>query len=258
MRFFNIYLLLGLTFITSFVSAQTITLNSQNYHVVVKKASTVTFKYHNDIHVGNAREEGLHNISGLTFSAGIIYDIAFENGFLISRGKIFNYTDNHITIICSFFNNNHQIVDYAIDVKPRTFSRMIPDNESIPHSCNKVVCYEKGISIGYISNNPTKETNICYGNNIKSGSSISRYFSTKTVFYAEISTIRQTVTYYPNGTCSCIGYVLNNDYWVKGTSQGKYYIQNSTIHVTWDDWLKEEYRLINNSYTNDELYFKRK
>ena len=83
MRIINKILLLGLILVTRNLPAQIISLTPENNHIVVKKVGTVTFKYNNDVHVDKAREEGLYNISGLTFSAGIIYDIAFENGIVI-------------------------------------------------------------------------------------------------------------------------------------------------------------------------------
>ena len=86
----------------------------------------------------------------------------------------------------------------------------------------------------------------------------SHYFSLNTVFYAETPTIKNTVTYYPNGNCSSIGYILNEGYWMKGTSQGKYYIKNNTIYVTWDGEINERYNIVNNSYTDNGLCFKRK
>lgn len=84
------------------------------------------------------------------------------------------------------------------------------------------------------------------------------YFSVKTQFYAETPTDQQTVTYYPNGTCFSVGYILIDDYWMKGTSKGTYYIKNNIIYVTWDGCVKESYRLVNNRYKCGELYFIRK
>lgn len=236
-------------FVINTVFAQTITLTPQNNHIVVKKAGSVTFKYWNDIHVSCAREEGLKNISGLTFSAGIIYDTGFTNGYLTGRGKIFNYTSHPITIDCLFYNNNYLIAKYTIDVNPRTFSRMIPDEWSIPNNCNKVICIEKGINIG---NTNTVQTNKPRNNYTEASS---HHFHTKTVFYAESSDAKQTVTYNPDGTCSCIGYVLNDGYWIKGTSSGKYTLKSNTIDVVWDEWIHESYQLSNNSYSSDGLYF---
>lgn len=126
--------------------------------------------------------------------------------------------------------------------------RVLISNAKLPHWYGESVPIEQ--------NNITHST--AQINQINNSNSKHSYFPSNTIFYAETSTVRQTVTYYNNGTCTCIGYVLNDGYWVKGTSQGKYYIKNSIIYVIWDDWLKENYRLINNCYKNDELYFRRK
>ncbi len=79
------------------------------------------------------------------------------------------------------------------------------------------------------------------------------YFRQKSTFYGEDASSKMEVTYYPNGTCKCTGYVLENDHWVKGTSDGVYYMQGNVIYVMWDEWLKENYTVNNSQYVNGGL-----
>ena len=121
-----------------------VTLNQTQKHVKVDRPGTVTFGYPNDLHVKKAREEGLRNVSGLTFNAAVIYDIAFIKNRLSGNGKVFNYTSKPITVHCNFYAGNRLVASYAIVVKPRTFNRMVPDDAPMDKlkECDRVVCYE--------------------------------------------------------------------------------------------------------------------
>lgn len=256
MRYKHFIIKILALFLTVHISyAQSITLTPQNYHCRVDKAGTVTFQYTNDLHVEKARKEGLRNIYGLTFTSAIIYDVAFSKGYVSSYGKIFNYTSNPIKITCSYYSNEKFVTSYVTKVEPRTFMRMIPNGKlSTVRSCNKIICSEESrISIGHVSNSPKERLRASLPNTSITGK---LYFPKESVFYAQSNKAKQTVTYYTNGTCYCIGYILSEGYWVKGTSNGRYYIQNGIIHVIWDSWLNESYRLSNNSYKNDDLLFR--
>lgn len=94
------------------------------------------------------------------------------------------------------------------------------------------------------------------------------YFERATTFEAETETDREYVTYYPDGTCFCTGYTLiedeydeeGDDGWLKGTSSGKYYIENGgeVINVVWDDWIEERYELKDGTYQRYDLVFHEK
>ncbi len=123
------------------LQAKTVTLTSTQKHIVSPRPGTVTFKFSNDVHVGKAKDEGLRHISGNTYSAAIIYDISFENGCVASYGKMFNYTDKPVRMTCSFYSGRTLVAQYTIDIKPRTFMRMIPSGElSTVRSCDRIVC----------------------------------------------------------------------------------------------------------------------
>lgn len=125
-------------------SARTVTLNARNEHVVVEMPGTVKFQLPNDLHVRKAREEGLREYQDLAFSAAIIYDSAFCRGYLCSRGKIFNYTQNPITVECKFYNGNKLLYTNIVRVKPRTFMRMLPDGgRSLVPDCTDIICILK-------------------------------------------------------------------------------------------------------------------
>lgn len=237
--------------------SQSITLTANKNHVRVDKVGTVTFSGPGITLEEIAKQENLTHISGRTYRSAIIYDIAFSNGLVSSRGKIFNCTDKEVTVNCTFYNGTSLIVTHKIVVKPRTFSRMLPDGFSMSSikNCNKIVCSETGISIGN-ARNSSRYSGQSYS---KSGNTNSKsYFSKKTYFYGEDANNRLGVTYYPNGTCYMDGYIREDESWIRGTSEGRYYIINGTLYVTWDDWVNENYKLENNQYKNDGVIFKLK
>lgn len=119
---------------------QTVTLTPENEHVVLHTRGTVTFNYANDLHFKNAIEEGLENISGLKCRAGIIYDVAFYDDGQVSKGKIYNYTSDPITVECTYYSGGVVATRHITHIKPRTFMRMIPDGASSPDQCDKIVC----------------------------------------------------------------------------------------------------------------------
>lgn len=94
----------------------------------------------------------------------------------------------------------------------------------------------------------------------KSGkpASTRRYFTRTTTFVNKESDSNQTVTYYPNGKCYCVGYILDDGDWVKGTADGRYYIQNNVIYVTWEECLDESYKLNGNQYMNGNSVYRMK
>lgn len=138
-----LYLVIGCVLM---INARTnpVTLNRTLQHVKIDYPGTVTFKFENDLHVKNARQEGLRNISGLTFNAAVIYSIGFNKNQVSTNGKIFNYTDKAITAHCNYYSGSRLIASYTITVKPRTFNRMIPDDAPMDKikECDRVVCYE--------------------------------------------------------------------------------------------------------------------
>lgn len=224
--------------------SQTVTLTASNDHVRVDQVGTVTFSGSGITLEEVAKKENLPHISGRTYRASIIYDIAFSKGLVSSRGKIFNCTDKEVSVKCTFYNGNSVIVTHKSVVKPRTFSRMLPDGFPISSikNCNKIVCSEIGISVGKTRNSSRQ-------------SEQSYYFKKATYFYGEDANNRLGVTYYPNGTCYLNGYIRDEDSWIKGASEGRYYIKNSTLYVTWDEWIDESYKLENNQYKNDGILF---
>lgn len=178
-----------------------------------------------------------------------------------ARGKIFNCTDKEVSVNCAFYNGNSHIVTHKIVVKPRTFSRMLPDGFSMSSikNCNKIVCGETGISVGKTrKSSQHSEQSYSKSDNTISNPNSKAYFSKETYFYGENANNRLGVTYYSNGTCYLSGYIRDDDNWIKGTSEGRYYIKNGTLYVTWDDWVNENYRLENNQYKNDGVIFKLK
>lgn len=243
------------------IFSQSITLTANKNHVRVDKVGTVTFSGPGITLEEIAKKENLTHISGRTYRSAIIYSIAFSNGFVSSRGKIFNCTDKEVSVNCTFYNVNNLIVTHKIVVKPRTFSRMLPDGFSMSSikDCNKIVCSETGISIGKTRNSSQYSTQTSSRSvNATSTSSSKSFFSSETYFYGENENNRLGVTYYSNGTCYLSGYIRDNDNWIKGTSEGRYYIKNNTLYVIWDDWVNESYKLENNQYKNDGVIFKLK
>lgn len=262
MKFRTISLLVFfLLFSCTNIFSQSITLTANDNHVIVDKVGTVTFSGP-DITLGEiAKQENLTHVSGRTYRSAIIYDIAFSNGLVSSRGKIFNCTDNEVSVNCTFYNGNSLIVTHKIVVKPRTFSRMLPDGFSMSSikNCNKIVCSETGISVGK-TQYPSRHSEQSYSKSDNAISNINSksYFSKKTYFYREDENNRLGVTYYPNGTCYIDGYIREDGSWIRGTSEGRYYIKNNILYVTWDEWVNESYKLENNQYTNDGVLFKLK
>ncbi len=238
--------------------SQTVTLTASNDHVRVDKVGTVTFSGPGITLEEIAKKENLPHISGRTYRASIIYDIAFSKGLVSSRGKIFNCTESEVSVNCTFYNKNSCIATHKIIVKPRTFSRMLPDG--VPMSsiknCNKIVCNEIGISVGR-TRNSSRQSEHSYSKSVNaiSNTNSKSYFKKATYFYGEDANNRLGVTYYPNGTCYLNGYIRDEDSWIKGTSEGRYYIKNSTLYVTWDEWIDESYKLENNQYKNDGVLF---
>lgn len=240
------------------IFSQSITLTANKNHLRVDKVGTVTFSGPGITLEEIAKQENLTHISGRTYRSAIIYDIAFSNGLVSSRGKIFNCTDKEVCVNCTFYNGNSLIVTHKIVVKPRTFSRMLPDGFSLSSikNCNKIVCNETGISTGKTHNSPNIQHIHPQNRLTPLSTSVSKsFFSKETYFYGENENNRLGVTYYPNGTCYLSGYIRDDENWIKGTSEGRYYIKNSTLYVTWDDWVNESYKLINNQYRDDGVLF---
>ena len=84
------------------------------------------------------------------------------------------------------------------------------------------------------------------------------YFKKETYFYGENNANRLGATYYPNGKCNLSGYILVDECWIRATSEGRYYINNGVIYVTWDEWINESYKLGNNQYSRDGVIYKLK
>lgn len=153
MKFRTISLLVFfLLFSYANIFGQSITLTANKEHVIVDKVGTVTFSGPGITLEEIAKKENLIHVSGRTYRSAIIYDIAFSNGLVDSRGKIFNCTDNEVSVNCSFYNGNSLIVTHKIVVKPRTFSRMLPNGFSLSSikNCNKIVCSETGMNHGVL------------------------------------------------------------------------------------------------------------
>ncbi len=240
------------------IFSQSITLTANDNHVIVDKVGTVTFSGPGITLEEIAKQENLTHVSGRTYRSAIIYDIAFSNGLVSSRGKIFNCTDKEVTVNCTFYKGNSLIVTHKIEVKPRTFSRMLPDGFSMSSikNCNKIVCSETGISVGKPQNySRHSEQSYSKSDNAISNTNSKSYFSKKTSFYGEDANNRLGAIYYPNGTCYLDGYIRDDESWIRGTSEGRYYIKNSTLYVTWDEWINESYKLENNQYKNDGVLF---
>lgn len=142
----NQLIVLLITLLTSLLSAsaETVTLTPGNGHVCVNKQGSVTFSGNGMTLETVAKREGLRNISGTTYRAAVIYDVSFYKGYLDARGKIFNCTDSPINVTCKFYSGANLIVTCQVYVKPRTFSRMIPDKFSFGDFkyCDKIVCSE--------------------------------------------------------------------------------------------------------------------
>lgn len=237
------------------LSAQTVTLTSQNNNVCVTKTGTVTFASSGATLEDIAKKNGLRNISGKTYQAAVIYNSAFSQGYLTARGKIFNCTDNTLNVKCSFYSGSSLIASYNITVKPRTFSRMLPKDVSLStvSNCNKIVCSEISGGVSSSSSAPTQSSQRSAVSQNSGGKS---YFKSQTTFYGEDSSQKTGMTFYSNGTASCVGYVNVGGSWIKGTSQGTYYIQNNCINVVWDDWLSEKYVLNNNTFYHEGILFR--
>ena len=116
------------------LNAATVTLTPSNSHVCVNKSGTVTFSGNGTTLEEIAIREGLDKVSGHTFKAAVIYDVAFSRDSF--RGKIFNCTDNEIKIKCTYYNGSQSLGTFEVYVKPRTFSRF-PGSVK---NCNKIVC----------------------------------------------------------------------------------------------------------------------
>lgn len=84
------------------------------------------------------------------------------------------------------------------------------------------------------------------------------YFPKETVFYAEDSSNKETVTFYPDGTCINVGYfyIEEDDWWMKGIAEGRYHIYENNIYITWAECEQEKYNYIDNQYNVDGLIFK--
>ena len=119
-------------------SAQTAVLTQDNNEVLLRMPGTVTFKSGSSAHIDLVQKIGLKHISGQTYSAAILCETSFYHK--VSRGKVFNYTDNSITIECSFYYRNSCVARYVRKVNPRTFIRMVPDDEHTPEACDKIIC----------------------------------------------------------------------------------------------------------------------
>lgn len=147
-----------------------------------------------------------------------IYNVAFSDRSVNSKGEIFNCTDNENNIEC----NEKDSVDgtqknSALDTNNRSFSQ--------PHKVSKE-------------------------SNSKS------YFRKETIFHAVDADNRLVVKYNPDGTCYIDGYIRDEECWLRATSEGRYYIKNSIIYVTWDEWVNESYKLENNRYNDNGLIYK--
>ena len=115
-------------------SAQSVTLTPQREETVVTKPGTVTFRGEGITLETMAQQYNLKHIQGRTYGAAIIYSVAFSSQY--AKGKIFNCTDNSVKIKCYYYYNTTLLKQEVIDMKPRTFSRILYSKGT----CNKIVC----------------------------------------------------------------------------------------------------------------------
>ncbi len=123
--------------------AQDVTLTPDNNHVCVTKSGSVTFQGPGLTLEEIAKEEGLTHKHGRTYQAAVVFSTAFNGGHP-SRGKIFNCTDKVLKYECLFYDGTRLLGSYQQTVKPRTFSRMVPDEIDLSElsTCNRIVCSE--------------------------------------------------------------------------------------------------------------------
>lgn len=230
---------------TTRISAQTITLTERKNEILVNKVGTVTFSGSGITLEENAVRFGLRHLHGRTYNAAIFYEVAFSSGKVDSRGKIWNCTDNNITISCSFYSGNTLIATYKVVVKPRTFSRILPDGvplSKVKH-CDRIVCSESGISVGYTNKKnenqngrspiSLSQNSLNHHNNKTTNSSstlgyTNAHFSRATVFYGENSSTQFWDYYYPSGKYERKGrYKRGGSYLL--LAKGTYYVEKDII-----------------------------
>ena len=118
-------------------------LDQDNTTIKIDRPGTVDLAGPSKAHIQYAHKAGMEQVGETTFRAAIILTAAFSKGDLASRGKVFNMTNDPLTVTCSFLNDSgDELAQYTIDVKPHTFSRMIPDDAHFKYSdkCTRIVC----------------------------------------------------------------------------------------------------------------------
>lgn len=115
-------------------SAQRITITPQSDEKVVSVPGTVTFRGNGITLEEIAKRYNLKHIQGRTYNSAIIYSVAFTSQR--AKGKIYNCTDSSVKIKCYYYYNTTLLKQEIIEVKPRTFSRLLYSEGT----CNKIVC----------------------------------------------------------------------------------------------------------------------
>lgn len=120
----------------------TVTLTPGENKVIVNEPGTVTFSGPGLTLEEVAKRDGLEHVSDRTYKAAVIYSTAFSRGYLEARGKIYNCTDKEQRVTCSFYSGTELVASYDVVVKPRTFSRMVPEEFPLSElsTVNKIVC----------------------------------------------------------------------------------------------------------------------
>ena len=124
-----------------------VTLTRENNDIKIDRPGTVTFKAPYVAHVDLAQKHGMKQISEDTFEAAVLFNVAFDqfNGY--THGKIFNMTEEPISVLCQFYQNDTELGEYVLEVQPRSFSRLInydkyPEIAEAVSICDKIVCTE--------------------------------------------------------------------------------------------------------------------
>lgn len=127
-------------FVTTPLCAQTVSLTPSSNHICIPMPGTVTFRGPGLTLEEVAQRENLGKVSDRTYKAAVIFSIAFNPN--VTKGKIYNCTDNQLTFTCSFYDGSKLLTTCNVTVKPRTFNRIVPDNIdwSQLSSCNRIVC----------------------------------------------------------------------------------------------------------------------
>ena len=138
----SLALIMILTVLSGCSKPVSVTLTPEEELVIVNKPGTVTFSGPRLTLEEVAKREGLEHVSDRTYKAAVIYSTAFSRGYLEARGKIYNCTDKEQKATCSFYSDTELVASFDVIVKPRTFSRMVPEEFPFSElsSVNKIVC----------------------------------------------------------------------------------------------------------------------